>query len=249
MKLPPRFRLIWPVLACGLVYPRAMFAETAPSWAPCRSISAPTPARKSKGIYVSRFDPATGQLTPPELAAATPSPSFLALHPGGRFLYAAGENTSLGGKPVGAVSAFSLRREDGPAHPAEPAIFRRRGTLSPGRGPDGEMPPRRQLWQRQHRRPPDPGGWHAGRARHGHSAPGLQRQPGAPGRAARPFHHPRPRGPVRPHLRSRPGPGARLSPRRSQGARSRRTTRPSRRSSPARDHATSRFIHRAALSS
>ena len=61
---------------------------------------------KSKGIYVSRFDPATGRLTPPELAVATPSPSFLALHPGGSFLYAAGENTRLGGKPVGAVSAF-----------------------------------------------------------------------------------------------------------------------------------------------
>ena len=68
---------------------------------------------KSKGIYVSRFDPATGQLTSPELAAATPSPSFLALHPGGRFLYAVGETTNLGGKRVGAVSAFSLDAKTG----------------------------------------------------------------------------------------------------------------------------------------
>ena len=68
---------------------------------------------KSKGIYVSRFDPATGRLTPPELAVATPSPSFLALHPGGSFLYAAGENTRLDGKPVGAVSAFSRDAKTG----------------------------------------------------------------------------------------------------------------------------------------
>src|SRR5690348_5632088 len=46
----------------------------------------------SKGIYQSRFNPATGQLTPPVLAATTPRPSFLALapleHGGRRFIYA-----------------------------------------------------------------------------------------------------------------------------------------------------------------
>ncbi len=68
---------------------------------------------KSKGIYVSRFDPATGRLTPPELAAETMSPSFLALRPGGRFLYAVGEATNLGGKRGGAVSAFSLDAKTG----------------------------------------------------------------------------------------------------------------------------------------
>ena len=40
---------------------------------------------KSKGIYVSRFDPATGRLSAPELAAAARNPSFLALHPNGLF--------------------------------------------------------------------------------------------------------------------------------------------------------------------
>jgi 6-phosphogluconolactonase len=63
---------------------------------------------KSKGIYVSRFDPATGKLGAPELAVATASPSFLALHPSRRFLYAAGESSRLEGKRVGVVSAFSL---------------------------------------------------------------------------------------------------------------------------------------------
>ncbi len=56
----------------------------------------------SKGIYVSRFDSATGTLSAPELAAEIQNPSFLAISPDGRALYACGE-VSGGGK----VSAFS----------------------------------------------------------------------------------------------------------------------------------------------
>lgn len=62
---------------------------------------------KSKGIYVSRFDSATGKLAAPELAAATTNPSFLAIHPNHRFLYAVGEMSGAG-KKAGAVSAFAL---------------------------------------------------------------------------------------------------------------------------------------------
>src|SRR5258708_11838992 len=46
----------------------------------------------SKGIYVSSFDSKTGRLSTPTLAAESPNPSFLALHPNGRFLYAVAEN-------------------------------------------------------------------------------------------------------------------------------------------------------------
>ncbi len=60
---------------------------------------------KSKGIYVSRFDPNTGKLSEPELAAETKSPNFLALDPAGKFLYAAGEMNNTPEKR-GAVSAF-----------------------------------------------------------------------------------------------------------------------------------------------
>lgn len=63
---------------------------------------------KSKGIYVSKLDAATGQLTGPELAAETISPSFLAIHPSRRFVYAVNEVGEFNGKPGGAVSAFSL---------------------------------------------------------------------------------------------------------------------------------------------
>ena len=67
----------------------------------------------SKGIYVSRFDSATGALTTPELAAATPQPSFLAITPDARFLYAVNEVSSFGGQPTGSVSAFTVHKDTG----------------------------------------------------------------------------------------------------------------------------------------
>ena len=68
---------------------------------------------KSKGIYVSRFDSASGRLSPPELAAEANSPSFLAIHPNQRFLYAANETGDFAGKKSGAVSAFIIDRHSG----------------------------------------------------------------------------------------------------------------------------------------
>jgi 6-phosphogluconolactonase len=62
----------------------------------------------SKGIYVSRFDAATGVLGEPALAAESVNPSFLAVHPTGRYLYAVNEVDSLEGKPGGAASAFAI---------------------------------------------------------------------------------------------------------------------------------------------
>jgi len=63
---------------------------------------------KSKGIYVSRLDLATGKLTAPELAVTTTNPSFLAIHPSHTLLYSVGEMESFQGKKTGAVSAFSI---------------------------------------------------------------------------------------------------------------------------------------------
>jgi 6-phosphogluconolactonase len=57
----------------------------------------------SKGIYKFGFDPDSGEVTSPiELAAEIASPSFVAIHPNGRLLYAVNE----AGK--GAVTAFSI---------------------------------------------------------------------------------------------------------------------------------------------
>jgi len=113
MKLPLQLRLIWAVLVCGLVYSPVMSAGPARAVGSMLVYIGTYTGAKSKGIYVSRFDPAAGRLTPPELAAETASPSFLALHPGGRFLYAVGEATNLGGQRGGAVSSFSLDAKTG----------------------------------------------------------------------------------------------------------------------------------------
>jgi 6-phosphogluconolactonase len=68
---------------------------------------------KSKGIYVSRLDRSKGALSAPEVAAETKSPSFLAIHPNGKFLYAVGEVADFGGKKAGSISAFSIDRKTG----------------------------------------------------------------------------------------------------------------------------------------
>ena len=68
---------------------------------------------KSKGIYVSRFDSTTGSLSAPELAAETASPSYLAAHPGGEFLYAVNEVVNYDGKKAGSVAAFAIDRRSG----------------------------------------------------------------------------------------------------------------------------------------
>src|SRR6185503_1424591 len=68
---------------------------------------------KSKGIYSFRMDEETGATTPLELAAETTSPSFLAVHPNHRFLYAANEVANFNGTNGGAISAFSVQPDTG----------------------------------------------------------------------------------------------------------------------------------------
>jgi 6-phosphogluconolactonase len=67
----------------------------------------------SKGIYAYRFDSATAQLTPIGLAAETTNPSFLAVHPNHRFVYAVNEVSNYKGEKSGAVSAFAIDRAGG----------------------------------------------------------------------------------------------------------------------------------------
>ena len=63
---------------------------------------------RSQGIYVSKLDLGAGTLSKPEVAAETPSPSFLAIHPNHRTLYAVSEINDFNGKKAGAVGAFSI---------------------------------------------------------------------------------------------------------------------------------------------
>jgi 6-phosphogluconolactonase len=68
---------------------------------------------KSKGIYAYQFDAATSELSPIGLVGETTNPSFLAVHPNHRFLYAVNEVTHYKGQNSGAVSAFAIDRATG----------------------------------------------------------------------------------------------------------------------------------------
>ncbi len=65
-----------------------------------------------KGIYVSSFDPASGSISAPELAAEAGSPGFLEIHPNGQYLYAA-LRTTEGDDPFQGVGAYSIDHETG----------------------------------------------------------------------------------------------------------------------------------------
>jgi 6-phosphogluconolactonase len=68
---------------------------------------------KSKGIYLTELDLKTGELSAPTLAGTTTNPSFLALHPNHRFLYAVNEVDTFAGKSSGSVSAFAIDSQTG----------------------------------------------------------------------------------------------------------------------------------------
>jgi len=68
---------------------------------------------ESKGIYGYWFDRDTGKFTSIGLAAQTTNPSFLAVDPTHRFLYAVNETRTYKGEKSGAVSAFAIDRATG----------------------------------------------------------------------------------------------------------------------------------------
>lgn len=67
----------------------------------------------SKGIYSYAFDEATGELTQTGLAAAIETPSFMALAPGGKRLFAVSEVDHFEGQDGGGVTGFALDRHNG----------------------------------------------------------------------------------------------------------------------------------------
>ncbi|MEO6815344.1 MAG: lactonase family protein [Edaphobacter sp.] len=73
---------------------------------------APGDGSNGKGIYLFEMDQQTGALTLLKLAAKTASPSWLSLHPSGRYLYAANEVTNFNGTN-GSVSAYAVDRVSG----------------------------------------------------------------------------------------------------------------------------------------
>ena len=81
----------------------------------------------SEGIYVHRFDPDTGALEPVSVATGADNPSFLALHPSGRFIYATSEVEEFEGKSQGALYAYSVDAQSG-----ELSLINWQGSAGPG---------------------------------------------------------------------------------------------------------------------
>ena len=96
--------LVGAVIACA-----ADFAQAAAPQAVRVYVGTYTNNAKSKGIYQVRLDLATGALSEPELAGEVANPSFLAIHPTCKFVYAVSE---AGGKDA-TVSAFAVAPETG----------------------------------------------------------------------------------------------------------------------------------------
>jgi 6-phosphogluconolactonase len=72
-----------------------------------------TEAGRRDGIYLVRMDRRSGKLRRVGSVDAGANPSFLAIHPNGRVLYAVNEIENHNGKPAGAVSAFAIANETG----------------------------------------------------------------------------------------------------------------------------------------
>lgn len=68
---------------------------------------------ESQGIYTLRFDPASGALAHAGVRQGVTNPSFLAIEPQQRFLYAVNEIAGSDGQPQGAVTAFAIDAETG----------------------------------------------------------------------------------------------------------------------------------------
>jgi len=73
--------------------------------------------KESKGIYLLELDLAAGKLSAPGLVAEAVNPSFLAIHPDEKHLYAVNEINLMGGQRSGAVTAFSIDPQTGQLKP------------------------------------------------------------------------------------------------------------------------------------
>ncbi|HEY1947772.1 MAG TPA: lactonase family protein [Bryobacteraceae bacterium] len=74
---------------------------------------APGAGGNGQGIYLFSLDPSTGVLTQVNVVSTVPSPSWLAIAPNGKYLYAVNEISNFNGTTFGSVSAFSINRTTG----------------------------------------------------------------------------------------------------------------------------------------
>jgi len=68
---------------------------------------------RGNGIYVSRYDEITGEISRPKLATKIKNPSFLVVHPTLSIVYAVSEIADLNGKPTGGIISFVVDMRSG----------------------------------------------------------------------------------------------------------------------------------------
>jgi 6-phosphogluconolactonase len=107
------FLLVLIASMAGLSAAQSPHNEQAPERQYLAYVGTYTTKTDSKGIYAYRFDAASGKLNVIGLAAESGDPSFVAVHPSGKYLYAVNEVTNFGGSNSGAVSAFAIDRKTG----------------------------------------------------------------------------------------------------------------------------------------
>jgi 6-phosphogluconolactonase len=121
VRIPPTMRILGISAAffsifAGLFLPSLQAQTQVKTSSPRRYIAyvgTYTAKTKSKGIYAYSFDATTGKLTPLNVAAEAVEPSFLALHPSGKYLYAVNGIEDFNGEKSGAVSAYTVDKKTG----------------------------------------------------------------------------------------------------------------------------------------
>ena len=68
---------------------------------------------KSEGIYLYRFNPASGELKPLSIARGVTNPSYLAIDANRKYLYSVNEVSEFSGKKTGAITAFAIDQRTG----------------------------------------------------------------------------------------------------------------------------------------
>ncbi len=102
---------VWTTLGAWLLMGSWLMESNAQSAEPISVYIGTYTGGESKGIYRFELDLESGKLTPAGLAAEVVNPSFLAIHPNGKLMYAVNEVSKFADSKGGAVSAFSIEKD------------------------------------------------------------------------------------------------------------------------------------------
>ncbi|MEZ6058305.1 MAG: lactonase family protein [Planctomycetaceae bacterium] len=102
--------MMLPLLITPLLSMRAVGAEPVGKWLVYVGTYA---GAKDPGIFRLELNVATGEMTKLGETSGVANPSFLAIHPTNRSLYAVSEISDIDGKKTGGVAAFSIDPKDG----------------------------------------------------------------------------------------------------------------------------------------